>query len=45
MLSSMGADDPEAGPEAMRPYLRAKARADERLQRAASTTPSSVPEA
>ena len=32
MLSSMGAGDPEAGPEAMRPYLRAKARADERLK-------------
>ena len=32
MLSAMGAADPEAGPEAMRPYLRAKARADERLQ-------------
>jgi uncharacterized protein YbjT (DUF2867 family) len=32
MLSSMGAGDPEGGPEAMRPYLRAKARADERLQ-------------
>jgi len=32
MLSSMGAGDPEAGPEAMRPYLRAKARADERLR-------------
>ncbi len=32
MLSSMGAGDPEAGSEAMRPYLRAKARADERLQ-------------
>lgn len=31
MLSSMGSGDPEAGPEAMRPYLRAKARADERL--------------
>ena len=31
MLSSMGAGDPEAGSEAMRPYLRAKARADERL--------------
>ena len=31
MLSSMGAGDPEGGPEAMRPYLRAKARADERL--------------
>jgi uncharacterized protein YbjT (DUF2867 family) len=33
MLSSMGAGDPEGGSEAMRPYLRAKARADERLQR------------
>ena len=32
MLSSMGAGDPEAGPEPMRPYLRAKARADERLR-------------
>ena len=32
MLSSMGAGDPEAGPEAMRPYLRAKAKADERLR-------------
>jgi len=32
MLSSMGAVDPEGGPEAMRPYLRAKARADERLR-------------
>jgi uncharacterized protein YbjT (DUF2867 family) len=32
LLSSMGAGDPEAGPEAMRPYLRAKARADERLR-------------
>ena len=32
MLSSMGADDPEAGSGAMRPYLRAKARADERLR-------------
>ncbi len=32
MLSSMGADDPEGGVEGMRPYLRAKARADERLQ-------------
>jgi uncharacterized protein YbjT (DUF2867 family) len=32
MLSSMGAGDPEDGSEAMRPYLRAKARADERLQ-------------
>ncbi len=32
MLSSMGAGNPEGGSEAMRPYLRAKARADERLQ-------------
>ncbi len=32
MLSSMGAGDPEGGPEAMRPYLLAKARADERLK-------------
>jgi len=32
MLSSMGAGDPEGSSEAMRPYLRAKARADERLQ-------------
>ena len=32
MLSSMGAGDPDAGSEAMRPYLRAKARADERLR-------------
>ncbi len=32
MLSSMGAGDPEGGSEAMRPYLRAKARADQRLQ-------------
>jgi uncharacterized protein YbjT (DUF2867 family) len=32
MLSSMGADDPEGGTEAMRPYLRAKSRADERLK-------------
>ena len=32
MISSMGAGDPEAGSEAMRPYLRAKARADERLR-------------
>jgi uncharacterized protein YbjT (DUF2867 family) len=31
MLSSTGADDPESRDEAMRPYLRAKARADERL--------------
>src|SRR3712207_999953 len=32
MLSSVGAGDPEGGSEPMRPYLRAKARADERLQ-------------
>ena len=32
MLSSMGANDPEGGAEAMRPYLRAKSRADERLK-------------
>ena len=32
MLSSVGAGDPESGPEPMRPYLRAKARADERLR-------------
>src|SRR3712207_4522663 len=32
MLSSMGAGDPESGSEAMKPYLFAKARADERLQ-------------
>ena len=31
MLSSMGADNPEGGSEAMQPYLFAKARADERL--------------
>src|SRR5215204_4455777 len=31
MLSAMGAGDPEGGSEGMRPYLRAKARADERL--------------
>lgn len=32
MVSSMGADDPESRDEAMRPYLTAKARADERLE-------------
>lgn len=32
MLSAMGAADPENGSEEMRPYLSAKARADERLQ-------------
>jgi uncharacterized protein YbjT (DUF2867 family) len=35
IVSSIGAQDPEAGPEAMRPYLRAKAAADARV--AAST--------
>ena len=33
MLSSMGAGEPERGPEALRPYLEAKREADERLQR------------
>ncbi len=33
MLSSMGAGDPERGPEALRPYLEAKGEADERLQK------------
>lgn len=32
MLSSMGTEDPESRDEAMRPYLTAKARADERLE-------------
>jgi uncharacterized protein YbjT (DUF2867 family) len=31
MISSMGADDPSSGPEAMRPYLEAKAEADAAL--------------
>jgi uncharacterized protein YbjT (DUF2867 family) len=31
MVSSIGAHDPEAGPEPMRPYLRAKAEADAAL--------------
>src|SRR5918994_3025032 len=35
IVSSIGAHDPEGGPEAMRPYLRAKAEADDRV--AAST--------
>ena len=35
IVSSIGAQDPEGGPEAMRPYLRAKAEADARV--AAST--------
>lgn len=32
MVSSMGADDPASGSEAMQPYLYAKARADEALR-------------
>lgn len=32
MLSTMQADAPDEGPEAMQPYLHAKAQADERLQ-------------
>jgi uncharacterized protein YbjT (DUF2867 family) len=32
IVSSIGAHDPEGGPEAMRPYLRAKAEADVALQ-------------
>jgi uncharacterized protein YbjT (DUF2867 family) len=32
MVSSIGAHDPDGGGEAMRPYLRAKADADERLR-------------
>ena len=32
VVSAMGAADPDAGAEPMRPYLRAKARADERLR-------------
>jgi uncharacterized protein YbjT (DUF2867 family) len=31
IVSSIGAHDPDAGPEAMRPYLRAKAEADARV--------------
>ncbi len=31
MVSAMGAADPESGPEAMQPYLLAKARADQTL--------------
>jgi uncharacterized protein YbjT (DUF2867 family) len=31
IVSSIGADDPETGPEQMRPYLEAKAEADQRL--------------
>jgi nucleoside-diphosphate-sugar epimerase len=32
IVSSIGAQDPDAGPEAMRPYLRAKAEADARVR-------------
>jgi uncharacterized protein YbjT (DUF2867 family) len=32
IVSSIGAHDPEGGPEAMRPYLHAKAEADEALR-------------
>jgi uncharacterized protein YbjT (DUF2867 family) len=32
LLSTMGADDPESRDEAMRPYMRAKGKADERLR-------------
>ncbi len=31
IVSSIGAHDPEGGPEAMQPYLRAKAQADQRV--------------
>ena len=31
IVSSIGAEDPDGGPEAMRPYLRAKAEADARV--------------
>jgi uncharacterized protein YbjT (DUF2867 family) len=31
IVSSIGAHDPESGPDAMRPYLRAKAEADDRV--------------
>jgi uncharacterized protein YbjT (DUF2867 family) len=31
MVSTIGADDPSGGPEQMRPYLEAKAEADQRL--------------
>ncbi len=32
MVSAMGADDPESGPEGMRPYLKAKGQADDALR-------------
>jgi uncharacterized protein YbjT (DUF2867 family) len=32
IVSSMGADDPAGGPESMRPYLEAKAQADDALR-------------
>jgi nucleoside-diphosphate-sugar epimerase len=37
MVSSIGAHDPEGGAEPMRPYLRAKAEADDRLRRSTLT--------
>ncbi|WP_408958337.1 SDR family oxidoreductase [Natrinema sp. 74] len=37
MLSSMGADDPESGPEPLRDYLIAKAEADEYLRNSGLT--------
>ena len=33
MVSAVGAEDPSAGPERMRPYLEAKAEADQALER------------
>ncbi len=33
MISAMGADDPDEGPEALQPYLVAKGGADARLRR------------
>src|SRR5918994_6811490 len=35
IVSSIGAHDPDGGPEAMRPYLRAKAEADAHVARSA----------
>ena len=37
MLSSISADEPEEGPEQLRPYLRAKHAADEHLRRSGLT--------
>ena len=45
IVSSIGAQTPDGGPEAMRPYLRAKADADARSPRAASTGRSCGPAA